>query len=131
MRLKDVVIVIEEEKTLGKLRFSGMRREVENRDADGNFISVVRRTYDLKCSAQEQMIQVSLPAEVAAKNFEYNQEVELVNPVFGTVSNGNVSNWFIRADDIRLATGKPMSSILDEDKPTAPSGGNPANANKK
>lgn len=38
---------------------------------------IKRRTYDLKCSVQERMIQVSIPADVAVKDYPYNAEVEL------------------------------------------------------
>ena len=67
---------------------------------------IKRRTYDLKCSVQERMIQVSIPADVAVKDYPYNAEVELINPVADTVANANFRgadvDWYIKADDIIL-----------------------------
>lgn len=52
------------------------------------------------------MIQVSIPATVPLKEFDYNAEVELVNPIADTVSNATFQgadvDWFIKADDIVL-----------------------------
>lgn len=65
-----------------------------------------RRTYDLKCSQQERTIQVSIPAEIPVKDYPYNAEVELINPVADTVANANYRwadvEWYIKADDIVL-----------------------------
>ena len=56
----------ENEATLGTLRFSAMRREVFEENADGTPSEVVKeRTYDLKSDKQGRMIQVSVPASVA------------------------------------------------------------------
>ena len=56
------------------------------------------------------MIQVSIPATVPLKEFDYNAEVELVNPVADTVANATFQgadvDWFIKADDIVLK-GRP------------------------
>lgn len=52
------------------------------------------------------MIQVSIPASVPLKEFEYNAEVELINPIADTVANATFQgadvDWFIKADDIVL-----------------------------
>ncbi len=52
------------------------------------------------------MIQVSIPADVPVKDFPYNAEVELINPVDDTVANANFRgttvDWYIKADDIVL-----------------------------
>lgn len=53
------------------------------------------------------MIQVSIPVEEAGeKNFSYNAEVELINPVADTVATatfmGADVDWYIKADDILL-----------------------------
>ena len=52
------------------------------------------------------MIQVSIPASVPLKGYDYNAEVELVNPVVDTVANANYRgadvDWYIKADDIIL-----------------------------
>lgn len=65
------------------------------------------------------MIQVSIPATVPLKEFDYNAEVELVNPIADTVANATFQgadvDWFIKADDIVLKnksgqqTGNPQN----------------------
>ena len=77
----------ENEATLGMLRFSAMRREVFEENADGTPSDVVKeRTYDLKSDKQGRMIQVSVPASVPVRDFAYNAEVKLVNPMFGAIA---------------------------------------------
>lgn len=100
-------IVLDKEKTIGVLKFSALRHEVRMENEDGTTSEEIkRRTYDLKCSAQERMIQVSIPADVAVKDYPYNIEVELINPVADTVANANFRgadvDWYIKADDIIL-----------------------------
>ena len=81
-------IVIEKEKTFGQLKFSALRREVHIQNEDGTVSDEIKeRTYDLKCRGQGRMIQVSIPASVPLKEFDYNAEVELVNPIADTVAN--------------------------------------------
>lgn len=50
------------------------------------------------------MIQVSVPATVPLKDYDYNAEVELFNPIADTVANANYRgvdvDWYIKADDI-------------------------------
>ena len=52
------------------------------------------------------MIQVSIPADVAVKDYPYNAEVELINPIADIVTNANFRgadvDWYIKADDIIL-----------------------------
>ena len=52
------------------------------------------------------MIQVSIPASVPLKEFDYNAEVELINPVADTVATATFQgadvDWYIKADDIVL-----------------------------
>ena len=52
------------------------------------------------------MIQVSVPANIPLRDFDYNAEVELINPVADTVANatyrGADIDWYIKADDITL-----------------------------
>ena len=121
-------IKVDKEKTFGKLRFSEMRREVQRRNDDGTLGEVQRRTYDLKSGVQGQMIQVSIPADIPVKNYEYNSEVELVNPIVDTVAeatyNGADVNWYIRADDIipcdpAHILGKPDTLKKEDAKPAA------------
>ncbi|MGJ0750964.1 YdcP family protein [Enterococcus durans] len=98
-------IVIEKEKTFGRLRFSALRREVRITDDEGNVTDQIKeRTYDLKSKGQGRMIQVSIPATAGEKSFDYNAEVELINPVADTVASatymGADVDWYIKADDI-------------------------------
>ena len=100
-------IVLDKEKTFGVLKFSALRHEVRMENEDGTTSEEIkRRTYDLKCSVQERMIQVSIPADVAVKEYPNNAEVELINPVPDTVANANFRgpdvDWYIKADDIIL-----------------------------
>lgn len=111
-------IVLEKEKTFGRLKFSALRREVRITDDEGNVTEQVKeRTYDLKSKEQGRMIQVSIPAEAGEKNFDYNAEVELINPVADTVATatymGADVDWYIKADDILL---KQNTNLVD--KPT-------------
>lgn len=115
-------IVLDKEKTFGVLKFSALRHEVRMENEDGSTSEEIkRRTYDLKCSVQERMIQVSIPADVAVKDYPYNTEVELINPIADTVANANFRgadvDWYIKADDIILKNkgnqpaGNPQNSV--------------------
>ena len=101
-------IVVDSVLTFGKLRFSALRREVRKQNEDGTVSNEVKeRTYNLKSSAQGRMIQVSIPANVPLREFAYDAEVELVNPIVDTVANyvfreRTTVNWFIKADDLVL-----------------------------
>ncbi|WP_017473208.1 YdcP family protein [Amphibacillus jilinensis] len=100
-------IILDKEKTFGLLKFSALRREVFLQNEDGTVSSEVKeRTYDLKSKEQGRMIQVSIPASIPLKEFDYNAEVEMVNPVANTVANatfrGADVDWFIKADDLVL-----------------------------
>ena len=100
-------IVLNQELTFGELKFSALRRETFGRNEDGSSNGIVeRRVYDLKSKIQEQMIQVSLPAEVELKDFPYNSVVELVNPKIRTITNARGrnadANWYLEAEDIIL-----------------------------
>ena len=100
-------IVIDKEKTFGVLKFSALRREVHVQNEDGTVSEEIKeRTYDLKCNTQGRMIQVSVPATVPLKDYDYNAEVELINPVADTVANANYRgadvDWYVKADDIVL-----------------------------
>ena len=120
-------IVLDKEKTFGTLKFSALRHEVRAENDDGSTSEeITRRTYDLKCSVQERMIQVSIPADIPVKEYPYNASagidtVSLIhgdNPVADTVANANyrgvVVDWYIKADDIVLKnkgnqTGNPQN----------------------
>ena len=112
-------IVIEKEKTFGLLKFSALRREVRITDEEGNVTEQIKeRTYDLKSKEQGRMIQVSIPASAGEKNFDYNAEVELINPVADTVASatymGADVDWYIKADDIILK--KPAGNQQNQPK---------------
>lgn len=112
-------IVIEKEKTFGRLKFSALRREVRITDDEGNVTDQIKeRTYDLKSKGQGRMIQVSIPATAGEKKFDYNVEVELINPVADTVASatymGADVDWYIKADDIILK--KPQGNTPSEHK---------------
>ena len=98
-------IVLEKEAIFGELKFSALRREVRIQKEDGTLSEEIReRTYDLKSKGQGRMIQVSIPASVPLKEFDYNAHVELVNPAADTVATatfqGAEVDWYIKADDI-------------------------------
>lgn len=80
-------IVLEKDATFGELKFSALRREVRIQNEDGTVSEEIKeRTYDLKSKGQGCMIQVSIPASVPLKEFDYNARVELINPVADTVA---------------------------------------------
>ncbi len=120
-------IVIDKEKTFGLLKFSALRREVFLQNEDGTVSTEVKeRTYDLKSREQGQMIQVSIPASVPLKEFDYNAEVEIINPIADTVANatfrGADVDWYIKTDDLVLkgkaatSTGNVPKSIPTKEK---------------
>lgn len=65
------------------------------------------------------MIQVSIPASAGAKNFNYNAEVELINPIADTVATATFQgadvDWYIKAEDIALK--QPVTHQTAEPKP--------------
>ena len=112
-------IVIDKEKTFGVLKFSALRREVHVQNEDGTVSEEIKeRTYDLKCNTQGRMIQVSVPATIPLKKYDYNAEVELINPVADTVASatymGADVDWYIKADDVILK--KPQGHTPPEQK---------------
>ncbi|EMS74342.1 conjugative transposon protein [Enterococcus durans IPLA 655] len=113
-------IIIDKEKTFGRLKFSALRREVFLNNEDGTVSTEVKeRTYDLKSREQGRMIQVSIPASIPLREFDYNAEVELINPIADTVANatfrGADVDWYIKADDLVLKN-KPTSGPKIEPK---------------
>lgn len=109
MRLPEGIVVNAKE-TFGRLKFSALRREVFAQDSEGNSTGELKyRTYDLKSEAQGMMIQVSVPADVEVKTFDYNAPVELVEPYIDTVSTATYrgradAGWYIRSKDIITAS---------------------------
>ncbi|SMC23384.1 protein of unknown function [Clostridium acidisoli DSM 12555] len=121
--------VIDKEATFGNLKFSALRREVHLQNEDGTVSDEIKeRTYDLKSIGQGRMIQVSIPANVSLKEFDYNAEVERINPVADTVANGTFQgadvDWYIKAYDIVLK--KHVSTVSQNHQ----SQGNKNNSNK-
>lgn len=115
-------IVLDKDTTFGELKFSALRREVRIQNEDGSVSDEIKeRTYDLKSKGQGRMIQVSIPASVPLKDFDYNAEVELINPVADTVANatfrGADVDWYIKADDLVLK-GKTASPGTNTQKST-------------
>lgn len=111
-------IVIDKEQTFGRLRFSALRREVFLTNEDGTVSTEVKeRTYDLKSKEQGRMIQVSIPASVPLREFEYNAAVALVNPIADTVANatfrGADVDWYIKADDLVLKNKPTPAPKID------------------
>ena len=106
--------MIDKEATFGALKFSALRREVHLQNEDGSVSKEIKeRTYDLKSRGQGRMIQVSIPASVPLKEFDYNAEVEIINPVADTVATatfqGAEVDWYIKAEDIVLKKGAAMN----------------------
>ena len=113
-------IIIDKEKTFGRLKFSALRREVFLNNEDGMVSTEVReRIYDLKSREQGRTIQVSIPATIPLREFDCNAEVKLINPIADTVANatfrGADVDWYIKADDLVLKN-KPTPAPKIEPK---------------
>jgi hypothetical protein len=107
MRLRET-IVVDSEKTFGKLLFSAFHGESYAVDEDGKMIqgAVKNRAYDLISDVQGKIIRVKLPADVPERNFEYQEEVVLVDPKIDGYAIGqnrrmNIG-WTVDATDIVL-----------------------------
>ena len=114
-------IIIDKEKTFGVLKFSALRREVHVLNEDGTVSEEIKeRTYDLKSRGQGRMIQVSIPATVPLKEFDYNAELEIINPVADTVATATFQgadvDWYIKADDIALKNKQVISNSSQNKK---------------
>ena len=113
-------IVLDKDATFGELKFSALRREVRIQNDDGTVSDEIKeRTYELKSKGQGRMIQVSIPASVPLKEFDYNAKVEIINPVADTVATatfrGADVDWYIKADDIVLT--KDSSTFKNQPQP--------------
>ena len=82
---------------------------------------IKERTYDLKSKGQGRMIQVSVPANVPLKEFDYNARVEVINPIADTVATatfrGADVNWYIKADDIVLSKDTSLKNQQSKKEP--------------
>lgn len=72
------------------------------------------------------MIQVSIPATVPLKEFDYNAEVELINPVADTVATATFQganvDWYIKAEDIILKKGASSAGNPQPPRKDVPAG---------
>src|SRR5690625_727542 len=117
-------IVIDKEKTFGLLKFSALRREAFLQNEDGTLSSEVKeRTYDLKSREHGRMIQVSIPATITLKEYEYNAKEELNNPMTDTVEKATLRDadvdWYVKADDLVIkgkAGGNDSKATPTKDK---------------
>ncbi|MFE5473272.1 YdcP family protein [Bacillus safensis] len=106
MELKFIVPNIAE--TFGEIKFMGFNRErfVYDRATNKRTDELESRTYNLGSSCQGGQIEVTLPAAVELKEFDFMRDVELVNPIIQAQArpNGNFANlsWTVTADDIIL-----------------------------
>ncbi|BCC50914.1 MULTISPECIES: YdcP family protein [Bacillaceae] len=104
MELKYIVPDIE--KTFGAMNFLGHNRDrfqydrVNNRRTD----VLEARVYNLGSSGQGGQIEVTIPGEVELKELDFNEPVELLNPMItsSAQANGNFASvrWTVTADDI-------------------------------
>ncbi|CAM3899699.1 hypothetical protein BS11774_08695 [Bacillus subtilis] len=110
--------------TFGELKFLGLNREryayVDGKRTD----TLESRIYNLGSSVQGGQIEVTIPAYVDLKEFDFFKDVELKNPkiMASARANGNFANvnWTVEAEDLVLkGAGSAVSS-----KPAAATGGN-------
>lgn len=105
-------IVLDKDTTFGELKFSALRREVRIQNEDGSVSDEIKeRTYDLKSKGQGRMIQVSIPASVPLKEFDYNARVELINPIADTVATATY-----QGADVDWYTDRSIFKIVDLDE---------------
>ncbi|MGG0001089.1 YdcP family protein [Bacillus safensis] len=125
MELKFIVPNIAE--TFGEIKFMGLNRDrfVFDRVANKRTDQLESRTYNLGSSCQGGQIEVTLPAAVELKEFDFMSDVELVNPIIQAQAraNGNFANvsWTVVADDIILKgsnanTSKVTTAATNEKK---------------
>lgn len=101
MKLKNVIPDVKE--TFGTLAFAGLGEESTQR-VNGRRTVVVRE-YNLYSSLQRaENVVVRIPGSAGAKTFEYEEQVNLVNPRLiaeGYAINGRgMTNYVLLADDI-------------------------------
>ncbi|MBL4970926.1 YdcP family protein [Bacillus sonorensis] len=110
--------------TFGELKFLGLNREryayVDGKRTD----TLESRIYNLGSSVQGGQIEVTIPAYVDLKEFDFFKDVELKNPkiMASARANGTFANvnWTVEAEDLVLkGAGSAVSS-----KPAAATGGN-------
>ena len=114
-------IVLDKDTTFGELKFSALRREVRIQNEDGSVSDEIKeRTYDLKSKGQGRMIQVSIPASVPLKEFDYNARVELINPIADTVATATYQgadvDWYIKPTRCLVEEKQRYLKIQQEDE---------------
>lgn len=98
-------ILVDNKETFGVMQFCSLWREKMGQAEDGSpGEEVEERYYDLMCEKQGCMVRVGIPGSVPLKDFEFETNVELVNPTVGTVANATFNgadvDWYVKADDI-------------------------------
>jgi len=110
--------------TFGELKFLGLNREryayVDGKRTD----TLESRVYNIGSSVQGGQIEVTIPAYVDLKEFDFFKDVELKNPKISASARANGTfanvNWTVEAEDLVLkGAGSAVSS-----KPAAATGGN-------
>ncbi|MBU8685502.1 MULTISPECIES: YdcP family protein [Bacillus] len=110
--------------TFGELKFLGLNREryayVDGKRTD----TLESRVYNLGSSVQGGQIEVTIPAYVDLKEFDFFKDVELKNPKISASARANGTfanvNWTVEAEDLVLkGAGSAVSS-----KPATATGGN-------
>ena len=96
-------VVSDMEKTFGVLTFAGMKEETTTRVNRMN--RVMGREYSLYSSVQRaDDVSVRLPGKAGAKNFAYEQRVQLVNPKITaegyTIDGRGYTRYIMSADDM-------------------------------
>lgn len=102
MELKHVIPDME--KTFGKLSYAG-EGKVDQRRINAR-MTVVSRSYNLYSTVQRaDDISVILSPAAGEKNFEYEDQVELVNPRIAVegrnIEGSGYKNYLLYADDMR------------------------------
>ena len=114
-------IFVDNDATFGVMQFSSLWREKMVTKEDGSpGDEVEERYYDLMCEKQGCMVRVGVPGSVPLKEFPYEADVVLVNPMLGTIAtatfNGADVDWFLKADDVGLAAaaGSSRSAVKSD-----------------
>ncbi|MGK9488068.1 DUF961 family protein [Bacillus sp. TV3D] len=109
-------IVPNNRETFGDCKFLGFKREkyVYDQVNQKRTDELESRTYNLAASCQGGPVEVILPASCELKEYDFMENVELINPIIEAraTSNGNFANinWVIRADDIVIKGSNNNSS---------------------
>ena len=101
MKLKEVYVDME--KQFGELTFAGSGDEISRR-INGR-VSVQSRDYHLYSSvARAEDVIVRIPGNVGVKNFDYEDEVQLINPRLEaegyTINNRGLTRFVLVAENM-------------------------------